>query len=154
MTGGGSTVAARRARLLAQILLGGPTVTNATLAAATGGHPSTLQGDIQALLRAGDLARVRDRQGRRLLVRPVDLPALLAAGATDTTVPPARERRRGHDGPRAAHGEAAGQAGRRRCLSCGLAFWSTGPGHRVCLTCKTTDTWRSPAAAHAVRCGH
>jgi hypothetical protein len=33
----------------------------------------------------------------------------------------------------------------RRCLSCSSMFASTGPGNRICHTCRRTDAWSSPA---------
>lgn len=35
----------------------------------------------------------------------------------------------------------------RKCLGCGTAFPSSGPGHRICDQCKTSDTYRSSAMA-------
>ena len=33
----------------------------------------------------------------------------------------------------------------RRCLSCSDDFSSTGPGNRICGSCKSLDAWTSPA---------
>jgi hypothetical protein len=33
----------------------------------------------------------------------------------------------------------------RRCLSCNDNFASTGPGNRICGSCKSLDAWTSPA---------
>ncbi len=32
----------------------------------------------------------------------------------------------------------------RRCLSCSDYFASTGPGNRICGSCKSLDAWTSP----------
>jgi hypothetical protein len=45
--------------------------------------------------------------------------------------------------PQAHHLQA--QRKTRKCLSCDAAFASTGPGNRVCSSCKSLDAWTSPA---------
>lgn len=32
----------------------------------------------------------------------------------------------------------------RRCLSCSRSFASSGPGNRVCATCKGREAWSGP----------
>lgn len=47
---------------------------------------------------------------------------------------------------------AAATTTKRRCLSCGSHFDSTGPGNRICGSCRSTDAHRvGDAGSYAVR---
>lgn len=84
----------------------------------------------------------------------------VAAGAVDELPPEVPRRADAVDYPEDDHGgearpkkpKSVGKV--RNCLMCGVEFWSSHAGERICSSCKSTEFWRNGAYAFGHSRGH